>query len=280
MDLPPLPDDCRWNLQKTLKQLLEEHFFGPKPVSGIRDRERYLDPQTARRLITRFKQFPHAIGVVVTVSRTVDVIRTQWGFFQGPYVIRTPQVFFQGPHGLRMTQDDPGTPVRIKRKLKQISALCEEAGMAAGARNQASALPYWIVLLYNYNPRYFKSASEGVFWMRNLPLASIEYCEQYVFEKPGRPKGRSYTTFGGKVFRDLKGEYHLNQMELAESLKLSRHTIQRRECEKRWSTNAVKNLCKAAQSRLKDPNADKKDKALARELLKRLGRLGSVAGAH
>jgi hypothetical protein len=81
-----------------------------------------LDPQTARRLITRFNEFPHGIGLMFTVIRTVDVISTQSGFFQGPYVIETPRLFFQA-NGIRITADDPGTPVRIKRKLKQISAL-------------------------------------------------------------------------------------------------------------------------------------------------------------
>ena len=134
-------------------------------------------------MITCFKQFPRAIGLMFAIGP----INARGG---GPCRCK---LFFQGPDGLRIATDDPGTPLEIKRKLKEISALCEEAGMVAGARDRASALPYWLILLYNYNPRYFKSVSEGTFWMRNLPLASIEYCEQYVFKKPGRPKSKKLT---------------------------------------------------------------------------------------
>jgi hypothetical protein len=160
--------------------------FSEAPPADQELSEPTLDPRTARCLINRFGRFPHAIGAMFAISGAPDALGT-------PCLCK---LFFPWPAddpvtGLRIAADDPVTPVEIKGKLEELSALCEGAGMAAGARDQAHALPNWLVLLYNYNPRYFKSAEEGTFWVRNLALASIEYCQQFAFKKPGRPKRRA-----------------------------------------------------------------------------------------
>jgi hypothetical protein len=161
-----------------------------------------MDHHTARCLIDRFRPFlSHAIGATLTISRTTALGAPCLG-----------ELFYQGPHGPRITARDPGTPVKIKRELEEISAfLCEDAGIAeGGARDQEHTLGYWLVLLYNYNPRYFEPpvlrsrkrrrpawpSAEGAFWVRNFPLASIEYCQQFARSKPGRPKRRA--TFDAK----------------------------------------------------------------------------------
>jgi DNA-binding XRE family transcriptional regulator len=223
-----------------------------------------LDPRIARRLITRFRRFPPQIGVMAAVSQTTDAL--------GGTPCRC-QPFFQGADGLKIASDDPGTPVAIKRKLEEIPALCEDAGMVAGARDRASALPYWLVLLYNYNPQYFKFISEDTFWMRNLAPASIEYCEQYAFKEPGRPKSRpafEEKTSAGETLQTFRRAHSLTQAEVAEMLGLSRQTIQRREYDWPWSDNELKNLRAAAQSRINHPDVSKKDKVLLQKLLAQL----------
>jgi hypothetical protein len=209
-------------------------------------------------LINRFGCCPGAIGLMFAVSPIRDARGTPCRC----------KLFFRRPDGLRIAADDPGTPVEIKRKLKKTSALCENAGMAAGARDRASALPYWLILLYRYNPGYFKSVSEDTLWVQNLPLASIEYCQQFAFEKSGRPKGRAP---GGETFdtKTLRGD--LVQSVFAVWCGVSRATIQRLEGGSHLSPKTSEKIRKTAQSTLDDPKATRAQKALAREILKRLG---------
>ena len=212
-----------------------------------------LDPRTARRLITRYGRLPHAIGAMFAIGAMTDALGT-------PCLCEP--LFFQD--GLRIAAHDPGTPVKIKQQLEEISALCEEAGMAAGAKDQSHALPYWLVLLYNHNPKYFESASEGAFWVRNLPLASIEYCRQFAYSKPGRPKGGA--TFDPKILRG-----NLSQGIFAMSCGVSRATIQRLEYGSPLTQETSDKIRNTAESTLADSEATPKEKTLARKILKELG---------